>query len=56
MSVIAHFCLNWRMAKLSPETATFPDLFWAPQTKPNQSWDAAQRKVDCGLKMLIEPI
>lgn len=36
MSVIANFCLNWRMVKLSPQTATFPDSFWVPTTKPNQ--------------------
>ena len=42
-SVIAYFCLNWCMAKLSPWTATLPDSFWAPnQTKPEEAFSISR--------------
>ena len=42
-SVIAHFCLNWRMGKQSVQPATFPDSFWA--SSPNQT-----KKVGCEME------
>ena len=44
MRVIDHFCLNWRMAKLSPSTTTFPDQFWAPLSNQTNLLTREKRK------------
>ena len=44
---MAHFSLEWGMAKLSPYAATFPDSFWAPsQTNLNINYSGVAAAVE----------